>query len=122
MHCIVPGGGLSNGRKDWINCPSKFFVHVKILSMVFRGKFLDYLEKAFFANKLSFSEKISYLSEYKEFKNLPIQSCKSNWVVYAKKPFAGSEQVFQYLGRYTHKIAISNSRILSLIENTVTFK
>jgi len=122
VHCIVPGGGLSPDKKKWINSPDDFFIHVKILSTVFRAKFLDYLEKAFHSKELEFSGKISHLSDYSSFKNLLKSSCKKRWVVYAKKPFAGPEQVLNYLGMYTHRIAISNYRILALDESNVTFK
>ena len=122
MHCVVPGGGLSTDHAKWISAPSNYFLPVKILSIVFRAKFLDYLEKAFHSKKLTFIGKISYLSDFNEFKNLLRESCKYNWVVYSKQPFGGPEKVLHYLGRYTHRIAISNNRILSLSDNMVSFK
>ncbi len=122
IHCIAPGGGLSFDKKKWISSSRDFFIYVGILSTVFRGKFLEYLERAFHAEELKFSGKISHLSDYNSFKNLLRKSCEKNWVVYSKKPFAGPEQVLNYLGRYTHRVAVSNYRILSLDNDVVTFK
>jgi hypothetical protein len=122
IHCIVPGGGLSRDKTRWINSAASFFLSVKILSAVFRGKFLSYLEKAFFENKLRFFGQMTGLADGNAFKHLLKQSCSTNWVVYCKRPFAGPKQVFDYLGRYTHRVAISNNRILAMTETTVTFQ
>ena len=91
------------------------------MSTVFRGKYLSYIEKAFSNNELIFPEKLNMLSDKHNFKNLLINSALKDWVVYSKPPFKGSFWVVRYLARYTHKIAISNKRLVSLTENEVTF-
>lgn len=121
IHCIVPGGGLSKDKTRWINSAKNFFLPVNILSSVFRGKFLGFLEKSFSKGKLSFFGEYSTFSQHQQFKQLLIDSCKNNWVVYAKRPFAGPKQVIKYLARYTHRIAISNYRIKSMSDTNVTF-
>jgi len=121
IHCIVPGGGISKDKTRWISSGKSFFLSVNILSSVFRGKFLDFLEKAFNKNELCFWGESSHLYDQHNFKQLMIESCKNNWVVYAKKSFAGPKLVIKYLGRYTHKIAISNYRIKSMTETHVSF-
>lgn len=122
IHCIIPGGGLSPDKTSWISSSENFFLSVKILSIVFRAKFLSYLEKAFQQGKLVFYSQLKELADQKTFKQLLDQSCSTNWVVYSKRPFAGPEQVLNYLGRYTHRVAISNNRILSMTETTVNFE
>lgn len=119
IHCIVPGGGIDDDKKNWINSSKNFFLCVKILASVFRGKFLSFLEKSY--HSLTFHGSLSHLTDYSSFKKLLDESCKTNWVVYSKKPFAGPKQVINYLGRYTHRIAISNYRIIAANEDTVTF-
>ena len=122
IHCIVPGGGLGEKNRRWIRSPENYFLPVSILSTVFRGKFLQFLEHAFDSGKLSFSGTCWQLNERDRFKQLLKNSCRSNWVVYSKPPFAGPERVLRYLGRYTHRIAISNRRILSLSHSEVSFR
>lgn len=122
IHCIVPGGGLAGDKSKWISCKKDFFVAVRKLSVVFRGKLLSKLEKLFNKGKLSFKGRIEGYKEESMFKSILKKAARKKWVVYSKKPFAGPLQVFKYLGFYTHKIGISNERILSMDDNSVTFK
>jgi hypothetical protein len=115
IHCVIPGGGLSPDGK-WIACRAGFFLPVRILSRVFRGKFIDRLKRAWVAGKLHGIENDS------AFVRLIDASVKHDWVVYAKPPFGGPEQVLKYLSRYTHRIAISNRRLISMNDQTVTFR
>ena len=117
IHCIIPAGGLSSAGK-WVYSRKKFFMPVRVLSRKFRGKFLHYLK----TENLMFFGKQSYLGEPKHFLNL-IDSCYSKqWVVYCKPPFKSAASVVEYLGRYTHRIAISNSRIINVDGGQVSFK
>jgi len=117
VHCIVPGGGLDScGR--WVNSRKKFFIPVRVLSRKFRGKFLYYLKRA----GLEFHGSISYLLDRPMFDNLMSSLYQKEWVVYCKPPFKNAGRVFEYLGRYTHRVAISNSRILKLEDGVITFK
>jgi hypothetical protein len=122
VHCIVTGGGLSLDSSKWVSCKEDFFIHVKILSRVFRGKFLDYLKKLYYSNKLVFSGQISTLGSRQEFKILIDKLYKKEWVVYSKHPFKSADNVLKYLGNYTHKVALSNNRITDLKNDKVTFK
>jgi hypothetical protein len=115
IHCVVPGGGLSPDGSNWIGCKPGFFLPVRVLSKVFRGKFIDLLKRARQQGKLPGTE----CNE--SFNRLLNASVKHDWVVYAKPPFGGPEQVLKYLSRYTHRIAISNRRLVALDETTVTF-
>lgn len=117
IHCIVPGGGL-NSCGQWVNSRKKFFIPVKVLSRKFRGKFLYYLKQA----KLEFHGSISYLHDNGRFNNFMLSLYKKEWVVYCKPPFKNAGCVVEYLGRYTHRVAISNNRILKFDESLVTFK
>lgn len=122
IHFIVPGGGLSHDRSKWIKSRKDFFAPVRILSKVFRAKFLDHLESAYDKGKLKFTGSIEPLSSYSIFKPF-IKSCASQeFVVYCKKPFAGPKQVINYLGQYTHRIAISNYRLIRVEDGQVYFK
>ena len=121
LHCVVPGGGLSPDRQRWISSRKRFFLSVRVLSRLFRGLFLHYLQKAFAAGKLQFYGSLQQLNDPKMFDLFLKRSRKSNWVVYAKPPFGSPEQVLDYLGRYTHRIAISNHRLVCLIDDKVTF-
>ena len=121
IHCIVPGGGISKDASAWTHAPKHFFLPVKALSSVFRGKFLSRLERLFNQNKLSFNGSCSPLASSSNFKRLLVVSCSSNWVVYSKPSFHGPHSVINYLGRYTHRVAISNDRISSLDSGTVSF-
>lgn len=114
LHCVIPGGALSFDGKTWINADSKFLFPVKALSIVFRGKFTDLLEKA--------SDEENIISpDGKDFNQLLVHLRKINWVVYSKPSFAGPKAVLDYLGRYVHRIAISNDRIKKLENGEVTF-
>jgi len=114
VHCVVPGGGLSSDGTRWIGCRPGFFLPVRVLSRVFRGKFIDLLRKAFNAERLRGIEKNA-------FETLIGRAARQDWVVYAKPPFGGPEQVLKYLSRYTHRIAISNRRLVSMDDQSVTF-
>jgi hypothetical protein len=121
IHCIVPGGGLS-GINKWVNSKKKFFIPVKVLSRIFRGKFLYFLKEAFKENKLKFRGEIKNLVFEQDFQSLINKLYGTEWITYCKKPFKGPEQVIEYLGRYTHRVAISNNRILKVEDGKVTFK
>lgn len=121
LHCVIPGGALSFDKTAWISAGEKYLFSVKALSRVFRGKFLYHLKRAFTTGDLIFPGKISNLSGTKEFSTI-IDCLKSkDWVVYCKKPFAGPEHVLDYIGRYTHRVAISNNRIVNVENSMVTF-
>lgn len=121
LHCVVPGGGLSVDRARWIACRPRFFLPVRVLSALLRGLFLHHLKQAYEEGKLEFAGEIAALSEPSRFNRLLKQARKKKWVVYAKKPFGGPQQVLDYLGRYTHRVAISNHRLLRLEDGKVTF-
>ena len=116
LHLIVPGGGLDPSRSRWIPTREDFFLSVRILSTVFRGKLLDALERAVAAGTIK-----PCLGSGVQVATLLRRAARPQWVVYAKPPFAGPEQVLAYLGRYTHRIAISNERIVSMEGDQVTF-
>jgi hypothetical protein len=116
VHCVVPGGGLSPDGLHWISCKSGFFLPVRVLSRVFRGKFIDLLRRARSRGELIGAESDD------DFERMLDASVKHDWVVYAKPPFGGPGQVLKYLARYTHRIAISNRRLVSMDDQTVTFK
>jgi hypothetical protein len=122
LHCVVPGGGLSPDHRRWIPCRPKFFLPVKVLSPVFRGKFLAGLERAFEKHQLTLAGQLAPLQSPAAFAALLRTAAKPNWVVYAKRPFAGPAQVLTYLSRYTHRIAIANSRLLAMADGKVTFR
>ncbi len=117
IHCIVPGGGLDSCGK-WVNTREAFFIPVKVLSRKFRGKFLYYLNRA----RLDFYGSISYLQDRPAFDNLMSSLKQKEWIVYCKPPFKNAGYVVEYLGRYTHRVAISNNRILKLENGIVTFE
>jgi hypothetical protein len=122
VHCVVPGGGLSPDQARWISSRSNFFLPVKVLSRIFRGKFIDGLRRAFKNNRLSFYGECLPLENEKSFAEFLRTLYRQDWVVYAKPPFGGPEHVLQYLARYTHRVAISNHRILSVDGTNVTFQ
>src|SRR6476646_12267611 len=122
LHCVVPGGGLSPGRTQWISCQAGFFLSVRVLSRLFRRLFLEYLLKAFDAGKLEFYSSLELLRDRCSFLDYLAPLREAEWVVYAKRPFAGPEQVLDYVGRYTHRVAISNNRLLDIAEDKVTFR
>jgi len=122
IHCVVPGGGISPDNARWIACRKSFFLPVAVLSCLFRKKFLIYLRKAFQKGKLHFRGELESLAQPAAFEALCQKADQVNWVVYAKPPFGGPEQVLKYLARYTHRVAISNRRLLSLADGHVTFE
>src|SRR6202045_405874 len=122
LHCVVPGGGLSADGSQWISCRAGFFLPVGVLSRLFRRLFLEYLLKAFDAGKLQFFSSLESLRDRSSFRDYLAPLREAEWVVYAKRPFAGPEQVLDYAGRYTHRVAISNNRLLDIAEGKVTFR
>ena len=122
LHCVVPGGGLSPDGTAWIACQAGFFLSVRVLSRLFRRLFLEYLVKAFDAGKLEFFSSLESLRDRHTFLDYLAPTRETEWVVYAKRPFAGPEQVLDYVGRYTHRVAISNNRLLDVTEGKVTFR
>ena len=122
IHCIVPGGGLSLDKAKWIKSKKKFFIPVKVLARKFRGKFLYYLNTLYLNNKLTFPKSISELGSRNIFNEFKDSLYKKEWIVYSKAPFSSAEYVLQYLGRYTHRVAISDNRIIKVDKNNVSFK
>ena len=122
IHCVVPAGGLAPDGSRWIPCRRKFFLPVKVLSRLFRGKFLALLRDSYARGKLQFHGKLTPLRAPARFHAFlrPLQDAE--WVVYAKPPFGGPEYVLKYLARYTHRAAISNGRLLRLENGRVTFQ
>jgi hypothetical protein len=122
LHCVVPGGGLSPQADRWIHGRRRFLLPVKVLSARFRRLFLEALEKAHAAGQLQFFGDLAGLSDPATFARYLAPLKKSKWVVYAKAPWGGPQQVLEYLGRYTHRVAISNRRLLALEDGQVTFE
>jgi hypothetical protein len=122
VHCLVPGGGIAPDGKSWIACRPGFFLPVRVLSRMFRGLFLHYLERAFAAGELRFFSAYQPLHEPAAFRRYLTRVHRTEWVVYAKRPFAGPAQVLDYVGRYTHRVAISNNRLLSMDDGNVRFR
>ena len=122
VHCVVPSGGLSLDGKRWIGSKKDFFIPVKVLSRIFRGKFLYYLKKAYYENRLKMIGCNEQLSEKQIFRCYIDGLYRNEWVVYCKPPFGSAEHVLEYLGRYTHRVAISNNRIVFFDNGFVTFK
>ena len=122
LHCLVPGGGIAPDGQSWIACREGFFLPVRVLSRLFRGLFLHYLEKAFTAGELNFFNAWRHLHEPAAFRRYLAPVHNAEWVVYAKRPFAGPAQVLDYVGRYTHRVAISNNRLLSMDNGKVRFR
>jgi len=122
LHCVVPGGGISLDGASWIGCKKQsFFLPVKVLSSRFRNLFLIHLRKAFHAGKLKFRGDMARLAEPAVFEVLCREAQRIEWVVFVKPPFGGPEQVLKYLARYTHRVAISNQRLLSMENGHVSF-
>ena len=121
LHCVVPGGGLDPSGKRWVACRPGFFLPVRVLSRLFRRLFLQAMGKAFKKGELQFHGRLRDLKDPKRFQEWLKPARKTEWVVYCKKPFGGPEKVFTYLGRYTHRVAISNHRILDMSDGKVTF-
>jgi len=122
IHCVIPGGGLSPDHSQWIHSRYPFFLPIRVLSKVFRGKFVAALKRAHRQCRLTFAGSIQQMAERKCFAAFLRTLFRQAWVVYAKPAFGGPEQVLRYLGRYTHRVAISNHRLVSFDGNLVTFR
>jgi hypothetical protein len=122
VHCVVPGGGISPDQTRWIHSRPNFLVPVPVLKLVFRAKVRDGLKRLFRAGKLVFAGQLVPLSNWKSFLNFLEPLCKKEWVVYAKAPFRGPDHLLQYLARYTHRVAISNHRLIAFDGASVTFR
>ncbi len=122
LHCVIPGGGLSADRSRWVACRRGFFLPVRVLSSKFRGKFLAKLKQLHQRGKLKFTGRLRPLRKESAFQVLLDEAYKIDWVVYCKPPFGGPAQVLKYLARYTHRVAISNQRLLALENGQVTFR
>jgi hypothetical protein len=122
VHCIVPGGGLSPDRSRWIGCRPDFFLPVRVLSSLFRRLFLRKVEVAFNTGRLHFFNALAPLADPATFTQHLAVLRRIDWVVYAKAPFDGPEQVLAYLGRYTHRVAITNKRLIKLEDGRVSFR
>src|SRR5215467_3891610 len=123
LHCVIPSGGLSADHQRWVHPQHPtFFLPVKVLSRVFRGKFVDGLKRAFHKGQLVFPGSLQPLSKEKAFRTSLRPLFRQDWVVYAKRPFGGRQHVLQYLARYTHRVAISNHRLLELRDGMVSFR
>ena len=122
VHCVVPAGGLSLDHTHWIKSRSRFFLSIKVLRRVFRGKFVAALRQAFHHGRLRFHGNLTPLTQPNTFAAWLRSLFRKEWVVYAKRPFGGPEYVLQYLGRYTHRVAISNHRLVSFADGQVTFR
>ena len=121
LHCVVPGGGLSLDGQGWVSCRENFFLPVKVLSRLFRRLFRDQLSRLFAQGKLVFHGSLTQLNDPLAFQHFVRSLGRKEWVVYAKPPFGGPRQVLDYLGRYTHRVAISNHRLRKLEHGQVTF-
>lgn len=122
LHCVAPGGGLASADTRWIACRPGFFLPVRVLSRLFRRLFLAQLQRAFDSGQLQFFAALAPLQAPPAFAKYLVQTRRDEWVVYAKAPFGGPQQVLDYLGRYTHRVAISNNRLLSMGEGRVAFR
>ena len=122
LHCVVPGGGLAPDGKRWIACRPGFFLPVNVLSCLFRRLFLDYLQAAFEQGQRHFFSSLERLRDPHAFAHYLAPLRQIDWVVHAKPPFGGPEQVLNYLGRYTHRVAISNNRLLDIEDGQITFR
>jgi hypothetical protein len=122
LHCVVTGGGLSPDGERWIPTREDYLFPVRVLSRLFRGKFLAELQNAYAEGLLEFKGSTAPLARPEEFAALKRELYAKEWVVYSKAPFAGAEHVYQYLGRYTHRVAISNSRLLGMQDGRVRFR
>ena len=121
LHCVVPGGGPSSDGARWVHCKPGFFLHVRVLSLLFRRLFLEQLQFAFDSGRLQFFNSLENIRDRRAFVRYLEPLKKAKWVVYAKRPFAGPEQVLDYVGRYTHRVAISNNRLLAIEAGQVNF-
>jgi hypothetical protein len=122
LHCVVTAGGLSDDGQRWIDARQGYLFPVKVLGRLFRGKFLAGLQDFYQTGRLSLAGSTAPLADRQAFAALRDRLYRQEWVVYAKPPFAGTEHVFRYLGRYSHRVAIANSRLLSLDNAIVAFR
>jgi hypothetical protein len=123
LHCLVPAGGLALDHSRWVATRRRgFFLPVRVLSRMFRGKLLAFLKQSYRRNQLCFAGKLAALSAPRAFHSLLASLRRTEWVVYSKPPFGGPEHVLKYLARYTHRVAISNGRLLSLENGQVCFR
>jgi hypothetical protein len=122
VHCVIPAGGLSLDHAHWIPSRERFFLPIHVLRRVFRGKFVAGLRQAFQLGQLNFHGDLALLAQPKTFAAWLRPLFRKDWVVYSKPPFGGPEHVLHYLGRYTHRVAISNHRLISFAEGKVTFR
>jgi hypothetical protein len=122
LHCIVTGGALATDGRSWKSCRPGYLFPVRALSAVFRGKYCAFLQRAFASHQLHGAEALTLLVSSEAFESFMRELKGKSFVVYAKRPFAGPAQVIEYIGRYTHRIAISNQRLLSVDEKTVSFR
>jgi hypothetical protein len=121
LHCVIPGGGLSSDGMRWIACRPGFFLPVRVLSRRFRRVFLEALDTAYGAGRLRLRGSLAVLGEHRAWRRARAELGAIEWVVYAKRPFAGPQQVIDYVGRYTHRVAISNDRLLEIDAGQVRF-
>jgi predicted Zn-ribbon and HTH transcriptional regulator len=122
VHCVVPAGGLTPDHSRWIDSQQKFFLPVEVLKKVFRGKFVDGLKELYAEHKLAFHGTLAPLRDPKSFAAWTRPLFRSKWVVYSKRPFGGAQHALRYLGQYTHRVAISNHRLVALADGMVTFR
>ncbi len=127
LHCVATGGGVSPDGSKWVACKKSrrgkvFFLPVRVLSRVFRGKFIDGLKRAYSHGQLEFHGQLQDVGQLCQFNQVLNRASRSDWVVYAKRPFGGPRQVLKYLARYTHRVAISNQRLLRLENDRVSFQ
>jgi hypothetical protein len=122
VHCVVPGGGIAPDGEHWVACRPGFFLPVRVLSRLFRRLFLQQLRRAFDSGVLQFYGQLEPLTDPQAFAAWLAPAAQAEWVVYAKPPFSGARQVLDYLGRYTHRVAISNHRLQSFDGDAVTFQ
>jgi hypothetical protein len=122
LHCVIPAGGLTRDHKTWIRPKYRFFLPCGVLSRVFRGKFIAGLKRAFRKGQLCLPGELQSLVDKKTFHSFLRTLHQNQWVVYAKQPFGGPNHVLNYLARYTHRVAISNHRLVSLSDGKVTFR
>jgi Putative transposase/Transposase zinc-binding domain len=122
VHCVIPAGGLSLDHTHWVPSRDRFFLSIHVLRRVFRGKFVAGLRQIFLKGQLNFHGDLTLLAQPKIFASWLRPLFRNDWVVYSKPPFGGPEYVLQYLGRYTHRVAISNHRLVSFAEGKITFR
>jgi hypothetical protein len=122
VHCVIAAGGLASDHASWIPARRSFFLPIGVLSRVFRGKFVAGLRNAFHRGELQFHGSWLHLAQPRAFSAWLLVLFRHDWVVYSKRPFGGPEHVLRYLGAYTHRVAISNSRLVALSDGNVTFR